>query len=514
MHVIRHLQRQPDGTCYRGSQNMRRSAENVTTSLQPSVVAVHMLTHPTAMSDYSTSVSDGGPLSGPNRRSTGASEALQYYWSASAGERSASVSSSLGMSPIDSSPRPGQLGSPYSLSPHPVLHEAKSAVSLRELVQQEAEYEHEQGRTPAPWEVEMGTHLPDMSYSGGSLGGLSDLRERERERDSASSSTMGQSNRHIHLVSYSSDGSMSRMASGTSVPSIQNVTPPSPSRSSLSGESEYSLLEEDMTGTTAMPRRNDPVEVRQSRLPPHPDLQSHRLGVIDTNGDLGMGALLDPSFDEWTQQRPWRESGNASPRSPVVQSSPLQSPTEIWSTPTQGAPALRSPIAPVGSWTRSSSPGNSSNDRTPRNSTQSPRTPRQNKSFRPLTSGRLLFVAPPDVSPGSLDALQREYAGMNLKHGGRLGGLSVRTYGPNDEPDMPHSAPASRTAFGDIELPGSGPFGRVRPTSLLPPPTTPLESTSSPKLPQQLAIPSPRSSPKPMIRLSPEPPPKSELRRA
>lgn len=466
------------------------------------------------MSDYAASMPDGPlPAGMASRRSTGASEALQYYWSASAGGRSGSVSSSLGMSPIDSSPRNG-LASPYSVSSHPPLHETKSALSLRELVQQEADFEHERSRSSrnlGSWdELTVSEH-----HNMGRLPDVGMLREREREaRDLGSSPNMGQTNRHIHLVSYPSDGSVSGMASGSSI----DVTPPSPSRSSLSGDSEYSLLEDDVTGATALPGRNV-AEVRSSR--PQPHLQTHRRGLVDATGDMGI--LLDPSFEEWAHQRAWAE--NPSPTSPLVTS------TDMWSTPTQGASHQdphRAPTSPADGWARSSpSPGNRthSNDRTPRNSTQSPRTPRERTTFKAATgSGRLLFVGPPDVSRRSLDALQREYTDMRLDgvHGSRSG-LAVLAAGPHGSHHedkaghAPRSAPAIKTAFGDIELPlGSG-DRRTRHTSLLPPPTTPLESTSASttlSMPPQLAIPSPRQSPRSTPRLSPEPPPKSELRKA
>lgn len=73
------------------------------------------------------------------RRSTGASgtsEALQYYWSSSAGGRSDSVASSLGglTSPLEPNTAHTVLSSPYSISPNPLLQHSRSQASFQEVV--------------------------------------------------------------------------------------------------------------------------------------------------------------------------------------------------------------------------------------------------------------------------------------------------------------------------------------------------------------------------------------------
>lgn len=413
-----------------------------------------------------------------NRRSIGGtSEALQYYWSESAGERSSSFSSSLGKSPLNST-LPA-LGSPYSLNPQPLLHEARSNISLRELVEEEAAEERLRIR---PDERDM-----SMSFEDGDP-------YTPRDRDRVSSA--GPSNRRIHLVSYSSD-SMSAMASEPSMPSsIRDMVPSSPS-SSHSAESKYSLIEEDVTGSTAIA----PVQVPRRENDNARRYEAHRHGVVDTDGHLGV--LLDPSFEEWAHQRSWDQS---TPTSPAI-----VSPQEVWRTP-QPEVLERSQMSPM-DW-----PARSPHDAdvTPRNSSHIPRSTSRfdNKA---LSGGRLLFVASPDVSRRSIDDLQRDIAGLGLdgQKRGRIG-LSVNSSAALqqaiDDADTPRSAPAHKTAFDDNDL--GGDKGRVRPTSLLPPPTTPLETPTN-VLEQQLNLRTNVGSASPAISSSrsPELPPKSELRR-
>jgi hypothetical protein len=118
-----------------------------------------------------------------------------------------------------------------------------------------------------------------------------------------------------------------------------------------------------------------------------------------------------------------------------------------------------------------------------------------------------------------LDDLQRDITGLGLDsrrgaRGARVG-LSVNSSAAGlsmDEPDTPHSAPAHKTTFDNIVTDGDK-GGRVRPTSLLPTPTTPLDSSSQHTFPDR-RVPSRTASPALSAGRSPEPPPKSQLRRA
>jgi len=440
------------------------------------------------------------------RRSTGTSDALQYYWSASAGERSSSFSSSLGISPtIESSPRPGILGSPYTLSPNPPLHETKSSISLRELVEQEAQHERRSGGSNSNSMGEPPKILeedPRDSYPSNML----------RNPDMASST--GPSNRRIHLVSYSSD-SMSALASQPSIPSsMHDITPPSPS-SSHSADSEYSLVEDEPAPHLSAPPPRDASTVRMSRAN-----QGNRRGLVDADGNLG--ALFDrPSYGPPTPlERSWE--------SPTPISPAIVSPEDVWRTPTQSNMMERAQQQKsiAGGWSAPGSP-HGDNDRTPRNSL--PGVNRSDKKVDKMLAqqgGRLLFVAPPDVSRRSLDELQRDISGLGLESRGtrpRIGlsvNSSVSLAMSSDEPDTPHSAPAHKTSFDALDI-GGDTKGRVRPTSLLPP-VSPLKTSSQQSFPpynnnnNNRLTPTRNRSDSPSVSpsRSPEPPPKSELRRA
>ncbi|KLT45997.1 hypothetical protein CC85DRAFT_90730 [Cutaneotrichosporon oleaginosum] len=394
------------------------------------------------------------------RRSTSASEALQYYWSSSAGERNGSVGSNLGLSPIDTSSSSASriLASPYSLSsPNPLaplgtspLMNNKSDVSLRDLVVQE-EHARLAGSSTA-------ADLPDPR------GGM----PRDHEATAA-----GQSNRRIHLVSYPSDGS---------IPRASNSNRPSSRASSNSGESEYSLPDES--------GREEPVQ-RPIPRRTSPMLQQRPRGLVDAEGRLDV--LLDPSFEEWAHQRAWEGGDHRSSSAPI-------SPSEA-AAPGAASGQWHSPGATLLDRRRAVRTPSPSRDRTPRNSAMSARSGSQTPRASLPKSGRLLFVAPADVSRGSIDALEREAreangVGLDTTRGSRVG-LSILG---KEDPEMPHSAPAIKTGFGDIGLPEAR-----RPTSLLP--SAHMNSPSERKLS------APNGDPVLGARRSPEPPPRSELRK-
>lgn len=393
------------------------------------------------------------------------------------------------MSPIDSSSSSSMLTSPYTLSPHPLapahpnmspmMIHAKSDVSLQELVEQE----EEQARLRAA------AVLGDTSHD--HFGGLPDPRIQAGlvHRDPGAGSEAGQSNRRIHLVSYPSDGSIPR--------AVEN--PPSPT-SSNSGESEYSLPDDSGEIERPAPRRglDSPAQVQQqpqqrTSARGSPMAQRPR-GLVDTEGKLGM--LLDPSFEEWAHQRTWEDAAKSAPISPSPIDATSPTSTDRWHTPSSGLIDRRR----RGSPTRTPSP----RDRTPRSSTLSGRSSTQTPRASLPESGRLLFVAPADVSRRSIDELEREVSGLGLDttRGSRVG-LSI--LGKDDvDPEMPRSAPALKTAFGDISLPETR-----RPTSLLP-----SVNMASPGLPSTTKLALPSGDPSVNARRSPEPPPRSELRKA
>lgn len=532
----------------------------------------------TAMPEYSTqplgtdAAAAGAHAPGdPKRRSTGASDALQYYWSSSAGERASSTGSSFGMSPIDSSPRPNILSSPYTLSPHPILHEERSHRSLRELVQEEEEEDRRRIIGSSDGNSTIRGKASSSSTTNPNVAGttwdprFSDATEvdrperRERthgmertrllipEGENGSSDAGPGSNRHIHLISYSSDGSMSALASGPSVPSSLNkLSPGTPGSPSNSSESEYSFLDDD---PVAPPRRE---EQRASTIARN---QQHRHGVVDADGELHV--LLDPTFEEWAHQRIWGhgDPDSSAPNSTDVHSSdrssrynsmpnsqpssqppsnpvspplhPPQSNNEPWRTPTQPPSLDHAAISPIDWPTRTPSPGLTLNnrassstaapDRTPRNSqAQTPRA-----SFRPSPpasdspNARLLFVASSDLPRRSLDTLQQqENPGLGL--GGPGAGqrsspsgspVPPGTPGRLEDLDHPRSAPPTKTSFSDIGVVGSD-TRAARATSLQAPAPISAQTTKSQKLlsPEE-------ATPLATARRSPEPPPRSERRK-
>jgi hypothetical protein len=375
--------------------------------------------------------------------------------------------------------------SPYTLSPPTQLHEENSSISLRELVEQEARHEQQQ-------QLHRQHCRGDSTEEDASNYGQ--YNNMLRNPDMASSA--GPSNRRIHLISYSSD-SMSALASQpsfNSVTSMRDMDRPSSRSSSRSADSEYSLVEDDATPVESLPPAplRDISGTRQSRGSNRPR------GMMDTEGSLNV--LLDPSFEEWAHQRIWD--------TPTPISPPIVSPQE-WRTPTQTEQRDRDFKSSSGGW---SSPYDL--DRTPRNSMPAPSPTRASpsrtdKSSSKIPGGRLLFVAPPDVSRRSLDELQRDIHGLGLDSRSGRGtrvGLSVNNSAPlSDEPEAPHSAPVNKTTFGNIDMDLKVAKGRTRPMSLLPPSTTPLDSPRSS---------SRNASPIRSPGLTPQPPPKSELRRA
>jgi hypothetical protein len=217
--------------------------------------------------------------------------------------------------------------------------------------------------------------------------------------------------------------------------------------------------------------------------------QARPRGLVDAEGRLDV--LLDPSFEEWAHQRAWdgEHKSSSAPISPTDAAAPGAA-SDRWHTPVTSLldrrRAARTPSPP--------------SDRTPRSSTLSARSGTQTPRASLPKSGRLLFVAPADVSRRSIDALEREARhvnglGLDTTRGSRVG-LSIMA---KDDPEMPHSAPAIKTGFGDIGLPETR-----RPTSLLP-----SAHMSSPA--RKLGP--PNGDPALNARRSPEPPPRSELRK-
>lgn len=458
-----------------------------------------------AISEYGATVPDPHGHGGlPNRQSSGTSEALQYYWSSSAGgQRSGSISSQLGMSPIEPSTSSQLLGSPYSLSPHPppvspeTMFKHSSSVSLHDLVAQEAEQER-------------------LRVAGAFSDAPEDDRTHHhavpRVRVEGEASQAGPSNRHIHLVSYSSDGSMDRLASLATADNDDALRSSSPT--SNSGESEYSLPDEnaDVHRRSLVATGHPPNELLPRELHPKPRQPSARSserprGLVDTDGKLDV--LLDPSFEEWAHQRVWADEGRQSPLAPVTgpaaavgSDSPLspQAP-EQWHTPTSSIFERRQHMSP--SWSaRTPSPGKLHEDLTPRNSTQ---TLRGSGSKLPGARGRMLFVAPPDMSRQSLDDLERE--GNESSSSSRYTGSRVLSVAGQDGDDLeaPRSAPPHQTSFQDIGMPVED---RRRPTSLLP-----SVQMVSPNLPRSSRLSAPSDHPEDLERRSPEPPPRSERRK-
>lgn len=365
----------------------------------------------------------------------------------------------------------------------------KSDVSLQELVDQE----EEQARLKAAALFPNAPELQQPRYDE-----LPDPRTAGLvHRDPGTGSGTGSSNRRIHLVSYPSDGSIPRVSD----------QPPSPS-SSNSGESEYSLPDEsgELPAQQQQRRQFDSPSLSQPpqlRSPGRVSPMQRPRGMVDTEGRLDV--LLDPSFEEWAHQRAWDPpNGTEKPSSEPIPPAPAPVasqgvPDGDWRTPSAtlldrrrrvGSPVMRTP-----------SPGR---DRTPRNSNLSGRSGTHTPRASLPKSGRLLFVAPADVSRNSIDALEREVNGLSYdkKSGSRVG-LSI--LGKDlDDPDMPRSAPAVKTDFGDIGIPETR-----RPTSLLPSVTVP-----SPGHPSTTKLaPPPEGSPVMNARRSPEPPPRSELRK-
>ncbi|GMK56626.1 hypothetical protein CspeluHIS016_0304660 [Cutaneotrichosporon spelunceum] len=400
------------------------------------------------------------------RRSTSASDALQYYWSSSAGERNGSVGSNIGLPPIDTSSSSNILASPYSLSSAhslaplstpPMMAHRKSELSLRELVADE----EEQARLRA---------AAADGASTGCNGPLPDPRN-VMPRDHDVSAT-GQSNRHIHLVSYPSDSSL--QSGGHHRQSSRG--------SSNSGESVYSD-----SGRSGPSGRDEQPTLRHRS----PMSQQCSRGLVDREGRLGMS--LDPSFEERAHRRAWdgsEQNSSSAPISPSDEAAPGAA-SDKWHTPVTGLldrrQATRIPSSPA--------------DRTPRNSTMSTRSGTRTPRSSLAKSERLLFVASPDVSKHSINELEREARGVNgpgldTTRRGRLG-LSVLAN--EHDTEVPHSAPAIKTGFGDIGVPEPR-----RPTSLLPAAhmRTPARHTLSP----------PDGDPALNVRRSPEPPPRSELR--
>ncbi|BEI82515.1 hypothetical protein CcaverHIS002_0303830 [Cutaneotrichosporon cavernicola] len=396
------------------------------------------------LSEYSVTVPDLDAPGGA-RRSTSASDALQYYWSSSAGERSGSVGSNLALSPIDLPSSSHILTSPYSLSsPHslaplstsPMMAHHKSDVSLRDLVAEEQEQGRQRAAAANGASTEYNAPLEDPR------------RSVPRDHDVSSA---GQSNRHIHLVSYPSDGSLQSAAHHRR----------SSRASSNSGESEYSDCERDDPPEKPIQRRTSPMSQQRPR------------GLVDAEGRLDV--MLDPSFEEWAHQRAWDGGENKSSSAPI-------SPSDA-AAPGAASDRWHTPVTTLLERRRATRTPSPQGDRTPRNSAPSgTQTPRASLP----KSGRLLFVASPEVSRRSIDALEREARAVD--------GLGL------DTTQMPHSAPAIKTGFGDILLPEPR-----RPTSLLP--SVQMRSQA------RHTLRPPNSDAGLNARRSPEPPPRSELRK-
>ncbi|BEI90311.1 uncharacterized protein CcaverHIS019_0303810 [Cutaneotrichosporon cavernicola] len=412
------------------------------------------------LSEYSVTVPDLDAPGGA-RRSTSASDALQYYWSSSAGERSGSVGSNLALSPIDLPSSSHILTSPYSLSsPHslaplstsPMMAHHKSDVSLRDLVAEEQEQGRQRAAAANGASTEYNAPLEDPR------------RSVPRDHDVSSA---GQSNRHIHLVSYPSDGSLQSAAHHRR----------SSRASSNSGESEYSDCERDDPPEKPIQRRTSPMSQQRPR------------GLVDAEGRLDV--MLDPSFEEWAHQRAWDGGENKSSSAPI-------SPSDA-AAPGAASDRWHTPVTTLLERRRATRTPSPQGDRTPRNSAPSgTQTPRASLP----KSGRLLFVASPEVSRRSIDALEREARavdglGLDTTRGSRLG-LSILANEHDSE--MPHSAPAIKTGFGDILLPEPR-----RPTSLLP--SVQMRSQA------RHTLRPPNSDAGLNARRSPEPPPRSELRK-
>lgn len=400
------------------------------------------------------------------------------------------------MSPIDS-PNPNHLlSSPYSLSPHPIamspsalLHQHSSNLSLHELVTHEAEQER----------LRAAGAFSDAPDEAGRYEELADQHVMPRVRES---SEAGPSNRHIHLVSYPSDGSVSQMGSRSHP--YNNNTPPSPSGSN-SGESEYSLPDDSMETQRAVPnfRRNELLPREMNPKPRQPSARSSERprGLVDTDGKLDV--LLDPSFEEWAHQRVWADGGGEALPSPTAASSGAlgngspRSPNapEQWHTPTSSLFERRRHMSPS-TWNgRTPSPGQQ-DDRTPRNSTQ---TLRGSGSRLSGPKGRTLFISP-DVPRRSLDELERDVQELSLHKGSPRPAINL-----DDDADLPHSAPPHKTSFGDLESAED----KRRPTSLLPSVQMPSPDPSG----RSTQLSPPGSDPVGLERRSPEPPPRSERRK-
>lgn len=321
-----------------------------------------------------------------------------------------------------------------------------------------------------------------------------------------------------------------------------------PSRpSSESGESEYSVDDSPAPVPPSLIRRDTAIRDELARF------NSHRKGMVDMDGDIDV--LHDPSLDEWSHQGGgnWNRTQPDSAASTIAEK--LVTPTQelaIGDRPEKPRVAVKTDLA---EWGKTASPPSAgSGERTPQGQAGLLTKPSPVSSIN-SAKGRLSIrrgSAPGSGSEGGANVESRRSTPSRSSSSGRhvSGGnpeqqpgqprrLSVTVQ--QEEPETPHSAPAHKTTFGDVSLPG-------RPASLLPaakvdPPRRsqsldkpeqllsarqqqllqqqqqqsqspqPQPQQQSPQLQQQQpqqqqAQPSPPLPP----RRSPDPPPRSELR--
>lgn len=553
----------------------------------------------------SPALSDYGPATLPDpstlakRRSTGASEALQYYWSSSAGGRSESFSSSLGTlaSPLETSSSHTVLSSPYSISPNPLLHDGKShsQMSFQEVIvggespkgtrglQLVAEPDSTDDLNTTMQATSMPSNRPTppppgssqpppsaynahsasstiTSTSRRSLPMIPDAGITPHGAQNTSHPTHTMHSHHQppqrlpHLPSPSpspqppiaaqmtvDSGSDTIRSTSTRrkrppLPPIPTSTPqtsspassysshshrrlPSrpPSRpDSESGESQYSVDDSPAPIPPSLVRRDTAIQDELARL------HSHRKGMVDMNGDIDV--LLDPTFDEWAHQGGgnWNKAQPGSAASTIAEK--LVTPTQEMANERGDRPHV-AVNTDLREWGKTPSPRSAdSGEKTPQGSTEvlvKPSPVSSNNSSKGRLSVRPAGGSAPGSTPGSDGPDSRRSTPSQASGSGRNanGGRQERprrlSASPQEEPETPHSAPAYKTSFGDLRLPG-------RPASLLPAakvdPPRRSQSLDKPEvlmsIKQQQQQQQRQQSPSPQLppRRSPDPPPRSELR--
>lgn len=546
----------------------------------------------TATLTPSPALSDYGPATLPDpstltkRRSTGASEALQYYWSSSAGGRSESISSSLGTlaSPLETSTSHTVLSSPYSISPNPLLSDGKSLsqMSFQEVIvggespkgtrglQLVAEPDSTDdlnttmqasstpSKLPTPPPAQASSQPPPSAYNARSASstltsttsrrslpmipdaGITPHGAQNTSHPTHTMHSHHQPQRLPHLPSPSpspqpamtvDSGSDTIRSTSTRrkrppLPPIPTSTPqtsspassysshshrrlPSrpPSRpDSESGESQYSVDDSPAPVPPSLIRRDTAIQDELARL------HSHRKGMVDMDGDIDV--LLDPTFDEWAHQG----GGNWNKALPDSAASTI---AEKLVTPTQEVANERGdrPRVAVNTdlteWGKTPSPRSAdSGEKTPQGSTDMLAKPSKPSpvSSNSSSKGRL-SVRPGGSAPGSdgpdsrRSTPSQSSSSSRNASGGRQEQPRRLSANQHEEPETPHSAPAHKTSFGDLRLPG-------RPASLLPAAKVdpPRRSQSLDKPEVLMSVKQQSSSPQQPPRRSPDPPPRSELR--